>query len=139
MAFPEPPWTQAPSEVIAWGSSIRGRMTSTAASHPPTRVKGYEARVPAAEEPRIRRRMSSLGLESSTARLAQGPHIVPRLAHRASAEVFVGRVGGTRIEVRLRKRNRLEVRVTFIPQIAFRKAWRIASRLGLRPEEGTWL
>ncbi len=136
MAFPEPPWTQAPSEVIAWGSSIRGRMTSTASSHPPTRVKGYEARVPAAEEARIRRRMSSLGLGSSNP--VQAPHLVPRLAHRARAEVFVGRVGGTRIEIRLRKRNRLEVRVTFIPQTAFRKAWRIVSRLGLHPAEGTW-
>ncbi len=137
MAFPEPPWTQAPSEVIAWGSSIRGRMTSTTPSHPPTRVKGYEARVPVAEEARLRRRMSSLGLGSSNP--VQASHLVPRLAHRAWAEVFVGRVGGTRIEVRLRKRNRLEVRVTFIPQTAFRRAWRIVTRLGLHPAEGTWL
>lgn len=114
-------------------------MTSTAPPHRPTRVKGYETQVPAAEETRLRRHMSRLGLGSSKEGPVPAPHLVPRLAHRAPAEVFVGRVGGTRIAVRLRKRNRLEVRVTFIPQIAFRKAWRIAARLGLRPAEGTWL
>ncbi len=138
MTFPEPPWTQAPSEVMAWGSSIGGRSPSAFRVHRHARVKGYEVHLPTSEESRILGRMSRLGLGPTEASRVHLPRVVTRLAHHAAAETFLGRMNGVRIEVRLRKRSRLEVRLTFMPTIAFRKAWRIVSRLGLHPTEGTW-
>lgn len=138
MAFPEPPWTQAPSEVMAWGSSIRGRTRSTAPVRRPMRVKGYAIRLPVAEESRVVNRLSRLGLVPWREGSAHRSRMLPHVLHHATAVVFVGQARGTRIEVRLRKRSRLEVHVTFVPQIALRKAWRVVSRLGLRPDEGTW-
>ncbi len=139
MTFPEPPWTQAPSEVMAWGSSVGGRIPAVPRAHRPSRVKGYEVHVSASEEGRILGRMSRLGLGELERGHVHLPRLVTRLAHHAPANAFLGRMSGVRIEVLLRKRSRLEVRMRFTPATTFRKAWRIVLRLGLHPAEGAWL
>ncbi len=83
-------------------------------------------------------RLSRLGLGPRGEGSAHGSRLLPHVLHHAPAAVFLGQAVGTRIEVRLRKRSRLEVHVTFVPQIAFRKAWQVVSQLALRPDEGTW-
>ncbi len=139
MTFPEPPWTQAPSEVMAWGSSVGGRGPSRLSAHRRARVKGYAIHLPVSEESRILGRLSRSGLVPSRRGRIHVPRVLTRITHHAADEAFLGRMGGTRIELRIRKRSRLEVHMTFTPTIAFRKAWRMVSRLGLRPTEGTWL
>jgi hypothetical protein len=66
------------------------------------------------------------------------PHQITRLAHRAAPEFFLRQTGGIRVRILLRKRSRIEIRVTFTPQVSLRKAWRLVSQLGLHPSEGSW-
>jgi hypothetical protein len=137
MAFPEPPWTQAPSEVLAWMSSTGGRSRRESLRRP-TRVKTFDGRLPISEEKHLLARMARMGLGQTKNGGVHLPHLVTRLVHRAPPVVFLGRFGGTRVHVRVRKGSRLEVGVTFTPQIRFRKAWRLVSELGLRPGDGIW-
>ena len=139
MAFPQPPWTQAPSEVLAWRSSLGIRRPPPLGPHRATHVRGFEDQLPAAQEPRLLARLSRLGFGHMRDGRAHLPHLLTRLAHHAPPEVFVGKVGGSRVEVRLRKGARIEVRVGFVPPLVFRKATRFVDQLRLPEAEGSWL
>ncbi len=140
MTLPEPPWTQAPSEVLAWGASgAGGRGRGVPRVHYPVHVTGFEARLPVSEEARILAHLARLGIGRIQEGGAHVPAFVARLVHRAAPERFRGRVGGTRIDVRLHKRSRIEVRVGFTPPASFRRASRLLRNLGLDPSRGTWL
>ncbi len=139
MAFPEPPWTQAPSEVMTWGASVGARRLSPMGAHRTTHVKGFEVEVPAAEESRLLTRLARLGLGQLRDHGTHLPHLITRLAHHAPPAIFGGRTGGSRVEVRLRKRARVEVHLEFVPPLVFRKASRFIDQLGLPESEGTWL
>ena len=139
MTFPQPPWTQAPAEVMAWRSSVGGHRAPPLGPHHATHVRGFEVELPAALEPRLLARLSRVGLSPRTEARAHVPHLITRLAHHAPAEVFAGKAGGARVEVRLRKRARVEVHVAFVPPLAFRKASRFVAQLGLRTSEGAWV
>lgn len=138
MSLPQPPWTQAPSEVIAWRSSTGGGGREPLPPHRPARVRGYETRLPASDEPRLLARIERLGLNPVRVGRVHLPHLIPRLAHHGTPEIFVGRVRGLRLRVRLQKGRGIQVRMTFMPQTSFGRAWRLVSRLGLHPTEGTW-
>lgn len=137
-SLPEPPWTQAPSEVLAWGAATGNRREARVRPHPATRVKSYAAHLPVAEEARLLGHLARLRIGHVRDGRVHLPHLVTRLGHHAPSESFVGRVGGMRIEVRVRKKNRIEVHVRFVPKTTFRRAWRIVTRMGLHPNEGTW-
>lgn len=138
MTFPEPPWTQAPSEVMSWGASVGRRRAPPLGPHATSHVKGFDVEVPAAQEPRLLSRLARLRLGHVRDGRLSVPHVILRLAHRAPPEVFVGRAEGVRVQVRLRKSARLEVQVGFVPRLALRKASRLIGRLGLPESEGTW-
>lgn len=137
--FPDPPWTQAPSEVMAWGASVGGRYPRAPRFHRPTRVRGYAIDIPASQKPRLLARMRRLGFEAAGGGSPRLYGLANRLAHHAAPEEFEGRFGSGRIGIRLRKGTRIEVRASFTPQMMFRRAWRVISRLGLDPARGTWL
>ena len=137
--FPEPPWTQAPSEVMAWRSSLGGRRPPPLGPHRATHVKGFEVELPAAQEPPLLARLSRFGLGQLRDGRAYLPHLITRLAHHAPPEVFAGKVGGSHVEVQLRKGAHVEVRVGFVPPLVFRKASRFIDQLGLSESEGSWL
>ncbi len=139
MAFPQPPWTQAPSEVMTWGASVGGRRSSPVGPHRATHVKGFEVELPAASESRLLARLARLGLGHFRDGRTHLPHLITRLAHHAPPEIFGGRTGGSRVEIRLRKRARVEVHLEFVPPLVFRKASRFIDQLGLPESEGTWL
>ncbi len=138
MTFPEPPWTQAPSEVLAWRTSVGGRRRALR-PHRPTRVAEFEGSLSIPGEARLLSRMTRLGLRPVGPGRIHLPHLVLRLAHPARPEVFAGRLQGTRVQVRLRKGRQLEARVSFMPPIRFRKAWRLIADLGLHPRDGVWV
>ncbi len=139
MTFPEPPWSQAPSEVMAWGASVGGRRAAPLGPHRATHVRGFEVELPVAQEPRLLARLSRLGLGQLRDGHTHLPHLITRLAHHAPSEVFAGKVGGVRVEVRLRKGAHVEVHVGFVPPLVFRKAARFIDQLGLPESEGEWL
>ncbi len=139
LAFPQPPWTQAPSEVMAWGATTGGRRGPVMGPHRATHVKGFEVELPAAQESRLLARLARLGLGQLRDGRVHIPHLITRLAHRAPPEIFAGRFGGARVEVRLRKGAHIEVRVGFVPPLVFRKASRFIGQLGLPESEGSWL
>lgn len=139
VALPEPPWTQAPSEVMAWGASTGGRPHPESRAPRPSRVKGFDSHVPAAEEERLLAHMARLGFAPTRGRPPSLPRWIPHLLHHATPQVFLGTISGTHLQIRLRKAARVEVRVTFTPKASFRKAWRLVARLGLDTSEGTWL
>ena len=138
MVFPQPPGTQSPSEVVAWRSSLGGRRPPPLGPHRATHVKGYEVELPVAQEPRLLARVARLGMGQLQDGRTYLPHLITRLAHHAPPEVFVGRFGGARVEVRLRKGAHVEVRVGFVPPLVFRKASRFIEQLGLPESDGMW-
>ncbi len=139
MTFPEPPWTQAPSEVLAWGASTGRRRGEPFRPHRPARVKGFETRLSTAAKSKFFAHLARLGLVPSGERPESLSDALARLAHRPADTYYGGRVGGTRVQVRVRTRDRVEVRVAFTPHVSFRRAWRIVSRMELPTAEGAWL
>ena len=104
----------------------------------PTRVKGFEGPLAASAEARLVRRMARFGIQPAAEGFEHLPHVLARLVHPAPREVFVGKVGSTRVLIRLRKGARTGLRITFTPQVNFRRAWRLLSQLGVEPSEGSW-
>jgi hypothetical protein len=104
----------------------------------PKRVKTFVARLPASAEARLIGRMARLGIEPAAGGFEHLPHVLVRFVHHAPREVFVGKVGATRVLIRIRKGANARLRISFTPQVNFRRAWRLLSRLGVNPSEGSW-
>lgn len=101
------------------------------------RVKGFVGEFPISAEGKLLRRLSELGFEP-----AQPGHHLPavltHLTHAREPAAYGGRLGGTRIHIRLRKGATLELRVTFIPRVSSQRASKLLSRLGLHDVDGRW-
>ncbi|MGI0149490.1 MAG: hypothetical protein ACREDF_08175 [Thermoplasmata archaeon] len=135
---PQPPWSYSPSEVAEW-------MASTAGPSPPreprarrqVRVKGFIGECPTSAEGRLLRRLSKLGFEPAE-KAHRLPPLLTRLTHPKEPSSFSGKLGLTRVHIRLRKGTALSLRLTFTPRVSQRLASKLIYRLGLRNFEGTW-
>jgi hypothetical protein len=136
--LPPPPWSQAPSEVAEWQASVGGpKRRGGSGSRKQLRVKTFVGRCPTSFEGRLRKRLAALGFESSD-RGRNLPRGFARFAHATGNDAFLGKLGATRVHVRLRTGVVLELRATFSPPVTFRRASMLISRLGLRDVDGTW-
>ncbi len=137
-SLPEPPWTQAPSEVSAWLSSTGTRRKARPSGARPRRLRGFKARFPVKAETRLFKRMSRMGLTEAP----RPPAVVltlEHLAHRGALRVLEGRVHGTQLRVEVHKRAQLELRVAFTPRLSLRRASKLLARLGIASTDGTWV
>lgn len=139
-SLPEPPWSQAPSEVTAWLSSTGGRRSARARPPPrQLRVRGFVARCSSSEERRLLRRLVRYHFERASGEAEPLSRALDRLVHLPPAETFRGTVAGTRILVRLREGTEHRVRIGFTPRLTERNASKILARLGIDALEGSWL
>ena len=101
-------------------------------------MKSFVGRCPASAEGRLLRRLAGLGFERVEGDFLHFPPVLTRLTHSAEPEAFLGKLGDTRVHIRLRKGAALELRVTFTPRVSPRRASKLLSRLRVRALEGTW-
>src|SRR2546425_216134 len=118
--FPEPPWSYAPSEVEEWLASTAGPGSRRASRvRRPLRVKGFAGHCPTSAEGKLLRRLREFGFER-----AGSAHRFPALfrwtARSADGGSFVGRLGETRVQIRLRKGASLQLHVAFVPSVSAR-------------------
>jgi len=101
------------------------------------RVKSFIGRCPTSAAGTLLRRLARLGFErvESALRSSPGRNGLPPSKER---DAFLGKLGETRVHIRLRKGASMELRVTFAPRASFRRASKLISRLGLRGLEGRW-
>jgi hypothetical protein len=101
------------------------------------RVKGFIGRSPRSDEGTLLRRLAGLGFERVEAapRSSVGRK---RFSHSKDWDTFIGKLGESQVQIRLRRGTHLEIRVTFAPRSSFRRASKWISRLGLRGLEGRW-
>jgi hypothetical protein len=100
-------------------------------------VKGFVGRSPASAESKLLRRLALLRFEPDP----EGeriPAVWARFRHSAEARAFRGKLGETRVWLRLAKGRDLELRLTFTPRVSFRRASKLIARLGVRGLEGAW-
>src|SRR3990172_8177301 len=135
--LPQPPWSYAPSEVAEWLASTarptrrRGRRVGRA----PARVKGFFGRFPLSEEEKLLRRLA--GSDFHPMRRLRGA--LARFSRRPPGRSFAGRLRDVDVEVDMRKKDLLEVRVMFGRPIDVSRATRLLTELRLRPSSGQWL
>lgn len=101
------------------------------------RVKVFTGRCATSSEGKLLRRLVALGFE----RVAAGQRSSSargRFAHSADPNVFLGKLGESRVHIHLQKGALLELRATFSPRVSFRHASKLLSRLGLRGLKGIW-
>ncbi len=136
--FPQPPWSYAPSEVAEWLASTAGPGSRRASRvRRPLRVKGFVGHCPTSAEEKLLRRLAEFGFERAAV-----PTRIPTLFRwtttPADAENFVGKLGETGVDLRLRRGAILQLHVAFVPAVSYRRASKFLSRFGLRGLEGTW-
>lgn len=136
--LPQLPWSYSPSEVAEWLASTAGpRRNRDPRPRRQVRVKGFIGRCPTSDEGALFRRLAGLGFErvEGAQRSSPGPN---RFAHFKERDAFLGKLGESRVHIRLRKGAAMELRVTFTPRASFRRASKLISRLNLRGLEGRW-
>jgi hypothetical protein len=84
------------------------------------------------------RRLAGLGFERVGGDFLHFPPVLTRRKHSAESEAFHGKLGDTRVHIRLRKGAAIELRVSFTPRVSSRRASKFLSKLGIRALEGTW-
>ena len=100
-------------------------------------VKDFACECPASAEGKLLHRLSELGFEPAE-KARRLPPFLTRLRHSKEPASFGGRLGTTKVRIRLRKRTGLELHITFTPRVSQRRASKLISRLGLHHFEGTW-
>ena len=136
--LPQPPWSYAPSEVAEWLASTAGSRRAREPRYTrQVRVRGFVGPCPASVEARLVRRLTRLGFERLEGS-GHAPHVFRHLRHASSPALFLGKLGETRVRVRLGRAGGPEVRVTFIPRVSLRTASKLVTRLGLRLTDGMW-
>lgn len=101
-------------------------------------MKGFLGRCPASGEGKLLRRLAGLGFERVGGDFLNFPPVLTRLTRSPEPDSFFGKLGDTRVHIRLRKGATLELRVTFTPRVSSRRASKLLSRLRVRALEGTW-
>ena len=136
--LPQPPWSQAPVEVVNWLASVGGPRQERLTTRTP-RARGFVAQLPSTSRNRVLRRLARAGFQPVPVRRPRVREAITDSVPVGMALPYVGESRTAKAKVQLRRTGIIEIRVSFMVRMSLRQASRLASKLGLIPLTVRWL